>query len=292
MRIESGNVDSYRTLDCDLAPTAPVVPSARNAPPASPVLPPAHSTDAPEPSYGILGALIGFFAGVGAACDSVLDGLRGAARSFGDLVAHPSRIAEQAVGIAILVAGKTAAALQSLFHLEPTGRHLREEERALLKQIFGPQLDLDALVIKTGRAGVFNLVEPDRAFTLGNTIYTKQDGELSTDVLVHEAVHVWQYQSRGADYIIRSLASQFTQGQTAAYDATWAIGAGASWSDLTVEQQGDLLQTAYVNGFFDAHNDEKNRKLLLTTAQGVNVDVSAVLRTGLAKIRGTAGGMQ
>lgn len=290
MRIESGNVDPYQTLSCDLAPTAPVVPPARTAPPAAPVLPPAHSTAAPEPHRGILGALIGFFAGIGAACDSALDGLRGAARSFGDLVAHPSRIAEQAVGIAILVAGKAAAAFQSLVHLEAPGRHLREEERALLEHIFGPQLDLDAIVIKTGHAGIFNLFEPGRAFTLGNTIYTKQDGELSTDMLVHEAVHIWQHQSRGADYIVRSLASQFTKGPTAAYDATSAIGAGASWSDLTVEQQGDLLEAAYVNGFFSAHNDEKNRTLVLTSPQRVTVDVTAVLRAGLIEIRGTAVG--
>jgi hypothetical protein len=128
--------------------------------------------------------------------------------------------------------------------------------------------------IKAGFAGVFSL--SDRPFTHGHAIYTK-GRPLTTELLLHELTHVWQFEHAGADYMTRSLVAQ-TRGD--AYDWSKAVAEGKSWSELNPEQQAQLVQSAYAHGFFDG----PNKQLVIGGS-----DYSAYARSALAQLRAGEG---
>lgn len=163
--------------------------------------------------------------------------------------------------------GKVASALQTWGGFEERGRALSESEKALLRMVFLDSLDLEPLRIKTGYAGLASLTS--RPFVHGHVLYLK-DWELEPQILVHEAVHWWQYQHGGADYMLDSLWSQaFGRG----YDWGQSI-LDTPWPDLEVEQQAAFIEHAFFVGYF-----ETGRFVL------GDVDLSEITRDAVAQLR-------
>jgi hypothetical protein len=151
-----------------------------------------------------------------------------------------------AVGGGLLVVlGKVVEVLQAAF-LGIRGRPLTEEEQAMLSVVFENGLDLRAIRVVPGAAGIFGANK--RPFTLGGVIYLKQDDDPAT--LVHECVHVWQYQHLGSRYTVEALWAQATV-KPSAYRWTDELGRGrAHWHDFNREAQAQLIEDMAKDGYF------------------------------------------
>jgi hypothetical protein len=162
----------------------------------------------------------------------------------------------------IVFAAKVFSSFQVLFRLEPKGRGLSDEEKAELETVFSGTVDLSKIILKEGKIGA--LSASGRAFTLCDTIYIPGDngagfGARGTDgymtLLVHESVHVWQFQNGGTDYIKASLKEQTKgwwsgKGTREAYQYERGIGEGKAWAALNPEQQARLIEDSYRAGLF------------------------------------------
>ena len=138
------------------------------------------------------------------------------------------------VGAAVIASARFLTTAQArLPRLHDARRELTAAERATLDAVFRGGLDLDAITVVPGRAGVLGLSH--RPVTLGTTIYLK--GATSPGVLVHEAVHVWQYRDRGARYVVDAVVAQFS---ATGYD--WRAAEALRWRDLNVEAQAQFVQ--------------------------------------------------
>lgn len=73
--------------------------------------------------------------------------------------------------------------------------------------------------------------------------------QLRDDVLIHELVHIWQYQRFGSPYIFRALLAQLSKegydygGVQNLYSGMMS---GKRFVDFNFEQQGDIIQHAFV----------------------------------------------
>ncbi|MFY1832129.1 eCIS core domain-containing protein [Myxococcus fulvus] len=137
------------------------------------------------------------------------------------------------------------------------GQPLDDAQKKDLKKVFGDSVDVDKVSVVKGPSTLFdNLSRYTPAFTVGNKILVNpkaQDGSPtnfppSKDLLTHEATHVWQYQNHGADYAAKALVAQ---GAGQGYDWEKGLDSGKKWADLNPEQQGELIQDAYKQGYFD-----------------------------------------
>lgn len=147
---------------------------------------------------------------------------------------------------------------QTFLTVESIGRPLNANEKQMLAQVFGSSVELDAIRVKEGYAGIlsagddngFKFFHNERAITIGNTIYMKHTpvGSPSwNSTLVHETTHVWQNQNGGTDYMGEALWAQATAGYGYADDI---FNKKKTWRMLNPEQQGQLIQDAYDNGYF------------------------------------------
>ena len=160
----------------------------------------------------------------------------------------------------------------------PESRPLDPTERQMLKEIFGDSMtdeDYDKVRIREGDAGLIDKVAPGRAFVLGNTIYVSSNrmsnGKIQEETLVHEMVHVWQYQNGGADYLTKALAAQQNgpkgtgsvgiEGQPKDYSKGYYyhddVIAGTPFEKLNPEQQAKLIADAYSEGVFSTTNPQQ-----------------------------------
>ena len=154
------------------------------------------------------------------------------------------QLAQGPVDAGLLVGGRLLGALQTLVGLEPPGRRLRADEVALAQGIFGSGLDLYAVRIKEGPAGLFSVSR--RAFTLGNTVYVPPGSvPIAPGLLVHELTHVWQYQHGWPDYLSEALWAQYAGD---GYDWRKGLAEGKRWEALNPEQQAELLEQAFLAG--------------------------------------------
>ena len=141
-------------------------------------------------------------------------------------------------GGVIVVLGKVVALVQAIAGLE-RGRGLTDAEATLLEGVYGDSVDLAAVRLVPGRAGVFGASE--RPFTLGATVYLKRE-TLSDHVLVHECAHVWQYQHLGSRYAFDAVWAQWRV-KPDAY--VWAdeLGRGRRhWHEFNREAQAKFLE--------------------------------------------------
>ena len=66
-------------------------------------------------------------------------------------------------------------------------------------------------------------------------------------MLVHETTHVWQNQNGGTDYMTEAIYAQiFGEG----YEYGDVILNGRTWFLLNPEQQAQLIEDAFRNGYF------------------------------------------
>ena len=130
--------------------------------------------------------------------------------------------------------------------LTPSIRGLTEEEKHLLRPIFGDSVPW-GLVRIDERAWV----GPRWANLCYVSFYTINSwGPMPLHVLVHEMVHIWQYTRVGAAYIPRALAAQRTaMGYN--YGGLGALEKGKGMAAFNYEQQADIIEDAYrlANGY-------------------------------------------
>jgi len=107
------------------------------------------------------------------------------------------------VGAVIYYALFIVDGIQSILGIQKKKRPLTEEEREILGKVFRNSLNYNAISIVNGKAGILGV--SGRAFTMGFTIYLPANNDA---VLVHECVHVWQFQVEGTKYIGNSALNQ------------------------------------------------------------------------------------
>jgi hypothetical protein len=145
----------------------------------------------------------------------------------------------------IVVFGKVVEVLQALF-LGVRGRSLTDEEQNQLTAVFAGALDLRAVRVVPGFSGVFGLSR--RPFTLGGVIYLKRAEDEPT--LIHECVHVWQYQHLGPRYTYDALLAQATV-KPSAYRWVDELGRGRrEWREFNREAQAQLIEDMAKDGYF------------------------------------------
>ena len=134
--------------------------------------------------------------------------------------------------------------------IKPDVRLLTEEEILRGGKIFSKSIDFDIVMIdEKARLLTRHL---NVAYVGFNTINSW--GKMREDILIHELVHVWQYQHFGAGYIINALVAQRS---AAGYNYTQATAylvqpeSSTKWYEydtihrLNAEQQADLVQDYY-----------------------------------------------
>jgi hypothetical protein len=133
-------------------------------------------------------------------------------------------------------------------------RRLSEAEVQVLRKVFGEGLAYGRM--RLVRMGSFiERLNGARAFVLGNDVNlpaSNYQGLLQgkgLPLLVHESVHIWQYQHQGWGYVPASL---WAQGFGDGYDYVKALRTGMPWRKMNPEQQAELIQSAFQGGYFDA----------------------------------------
>ncbi|MEM9848526.1 MAG: hypothetical protein AAF847_11590 [Bacteroidota bacterium] len=119
-------------------------------------------------------------------------------------------------------------------------RPLNQNERFLAKYIYGDCIDLDK--VRIDEAARFGPRQYSLCYVSFNIINSW--GSMKDDILVHELVHVWQYQHFGAVYIPRALWAQGTR-EGYNYGGIEALlvakKTGKKFWEFNYEQQGDIV---------------------------------------------------
>jgi hypothetical protein len=184
-----------------------------------------------------------------------------------------------------------ASSLQRL----PGTRPLQKSEELLLRKVFGASLRYP-LVRLTRMSALVAAVNGSRAYTLGNTIHlpAKAYDAMAQypSLLVHEMVHVWQYQHQGWTYAADALWAQ-TGGD--GYDFAKALRQGKSWKQMNPEQQAQMIQEAFRGVYFDNPgalfgllNDKSCLVRASTKPPAGFLDFTPVLVEAVALLRKTA----
>lgn len=142
-------------------------------------------------------------------------------------------------GAIILFLGKLIALVQAVFYLQGFERRLIDVEIEQLKKVFAPSIQLFAIRVIDGSAGLF-VVSP-RAFTLGNTIYLKSKS-YSIDLLIHETTHAWQYQKMGCRYASDAIIAQWFVDDAYNWKMEINTRGKKAWIDMNKEAQAEFIQ--------------------------------------------------
>ncbi len=126
-------------------------------------------------------------------------------------------------------------------------RALSERERAVAQAVFGGALDLERVRLHERLSGLANLSR--RAFVIEDTVHLPAGVSPPPDaLLIHELVHVWQWQHGGHAYMGDSVAAQlWGEG----YDLPRALRRGDGWAQLNAEQQATLIEWAFAQRCFE-----------------------------------------
>jgi len=158
--------------------------------------------------------------------------------------------------------------------LDDTATHLTEEQIEDLKEIFGDSIRYDEVILNDSSLladlnSNFNQSGNSRPFVLGNTI--NSDGTLDDRELIHEMMHVYQYNRFGWDYLTmanenRTYDYDYSELQRIANDPNIS---GLRLDQFGLEQQGEIVADYYeltqLNGegirlrdgtYVDEHNIE------------------------------------
>jgi hypothetical protein len=119
-------------------------------------------------------------------------------------------------------------------------RLLSSAEKNLGKSIFGNSIRWDLVVIDEKALSSKTMKATYVGF---NTI--NASSKMRNAVLIHEFIHVWQYQHCGALYIARALAAQRSkEGYNYAHNPDWR--SATSIFDFNAEQMGDIVEDYYL----------------------------------------------
>jgi hypothetical protein len=153
-----------------------------------------------------------------------------------------------ALGAVIFEAIRFVDMIQTVIGRQPDKRRLTKREREILQPIFRDSLLYPLIQIVDGPAGVLTMF--DRPFTMGFTIYLPS---YSDQTLVHECVHVWQFQYGGFGYIGNSAMNQLYGifNPVDEYDWKPGLDAGETWYTLqSIEAQANFIDDIWGGGHF------------------------------------------
>jgi len=133
----------------------------------------------------------------------------------------------------------------------PDKRPLSELELVAASKVFATGLKYESVRIEK-MGGFTELLNGSRAYTLGNRINLPGKAHAYphqyVSVIIHELIHVWQYQRSGWGYIPSALLAQtFGDG----YDFAKALRQGKPWAKMNPEQQAQMIQDAFRGAYFD-----------------------------------------
>jgi hypothetical protein len=179
-------------------------------------------------------------------------------------------IVYKALGAIIYAAIRGVAVLQTALGTQPRQRSLTPRERDVLEPIFGDAIDLDAVEIVDGRAGLLGI--SGRAFAMGFVVYLPHYSE---EILVHELTHVWQFQTDGLGYVgnsaLHQLAGLLSMKRYHPYHWRRAIDAGTTWQALaSVEAQAQFIQDLYREGEGQAGSERAPGAFFRSDTPGAN----------------------
>lgn len=193
----------------------------------------------------VVKAVLNFVGGLVAGVVRILGGIL--SLSPGLILEGLTDILVAIAGPLILLLGKAVALAQTLIPIERPSRRLDPEERALLRRIYQESLGLFNIRIVENRAGAGVFGASSAPFVLGNTIYMKNTAAADWDlVLVHESLHVWQYQQEGAEYLARAIGNQMRGDGTAEWRAE--ADAGEAWEEFGWENQAWFIEDVWEEG--------------------------------------------
>jgi hypothetical protein len=124
-------------------------------------------------------------------------------------------------------------------------RSLTPWEKKMLKGVYGKSINYNRVRIDN-----LGLIGPKQFRMCYVSFYTINSwGDMSNYLLVHEMMHVWQYQKMGAVYIPRALAAQnspmgYNYGGLDALKE--AIENGQGLKAFNLEQQADIITDYYL----------------------------------------------
>ena len=182
-----------------------------------------------------------------------------------------------ALGFVLFYANHAADFFLTTLDLKDKKRKLTKEERSTLRKIYGDSLLYDLIEINEGRLGIMGppFATKPGATTIGYTIYFRT---YSIVTLVHESVHVWQFQFGGTHYIGQSAVYQIIKGLGGSdpYDWLGMIGTDAeAWYLLeSVEAQAEFIEDVFNFGRFvldDGTEDTANGAFFQERDDGDNV---------------------
>jgi len=123
-------------------------------------------------------------------------------------------------------------------------RNLTHQEKMLLSPIFKDSINYDLICIDTqAKLGTKHLA---MAYVSFNTINYRYP--ISSETLVHEAVHIWQYQNFGSIYLTRAIKAQrsvdgyYYGGEQGLYRA---MNQNKPLIAFNFEQQADIIEDYY-----------------------------------------------
>jgi hypothetical protein len=158
-----------------------------------------------------------------------------------------------AVGAILLYGNQAIDSVLTSIRLKDGPRKLTKEEIAILRPIFGDSLWYEAIEVNEGRLGIMGppFAPPGGATTMGYKIYFRT---YSVVTLVHECVHVWQFQFGGTHYIGQSATFQIGEwlGGEDPYDWLSKIGDDVNgWYLMeSIEAQAEFIEDVFSFGKF------------------------------------------
>ncbi len=160
------------------------------------------------------------------------------------------------IGVVILIFLDVVHLLQSPFFGQ--GRGLNQKELTILRRIYHETLNYDVIFIVQRRG----LLGGSRPFVKGNTIYLyegyMEDGTMSEydeGTIVHESVHVWQYQNQGLNYVTRAVFAQVFYQSPYSWSREISLGK-EDWEEFNFESQAAFIEDLHLYGRqFDQHSE-------------------------------------
>jgi hypothetical protein len=120
-------------------------------------------------------------------------------------------------------------------------RHLNLEEQDLASFVFGDAIRQNLVLID--EKAYLGPTRNGVVYVSGFSINAYKS--ISAALLVHELVHIWQYQQQGAAYIPRALRAQFSQ-EGYNYGGLQALRKSPQLRGYNLEQQADIVMDYFL----------------------------------------------
>ena len=153
------------------------------------------------------------------------------------------------IGAVIYLAATLLSLIQKVFFLQATERALTKAEKDLLRRVFFNSISLFNIRVVEGWSGLYG--SGQFATTIGNTIYMRDiiiNSNRDNNVLVHECVHVWQYQNLGVRYTAEALAAQLLQPVGYNWEVAEVGRGNMDWLAFNKEAQASFMQDVWLIG--------------------------------------------